>query len=221
MASEKQIAANRANAQHSTGPRTGDGKAASSRNALRHGLTARGFIILDGQESAFEQLESALRDSLVPNGPLQEVIFKRALESAWNLERCRLAETTLHSRLGSPTLDPLLDDQNEPRYNRIHKYAREAENSMYKAMRELGKLQAEDRYRAETAKSQPEHSATASPAVSEVCPVSQVMATLNRARRNEAKLGKPSEQPPAHRIEANPEPTPTNEASCAVTAMAA
>jgi hypothetical protein len=39
MASEKQIAANRANAKKSTGPRTGAGKQKSSRNAFRHGLS--------------------------------------------------------------------------------------------------------------------------------------------------------------------------------------
>ena len=40
MASEKQIAANRANAKRSTGPKTLVGKMASSRNAYRHGLSA-------------------------------------------------------------------------------------------------------------------------------------------------------------------------------------
>ena len=39
MASEKQIAANRVNAERSTGPRTAKGKRASSRNAYRHGLS--------------------------------------------------------------------------------------------------------------------------------------------------------------------------------------
>ena len=38
MATEKQIAANRANAKRSTGPTTAGGKARSSQNALRHGL---------------------------------------------------------------------------------------------------------------------------------------------------------------------------------------
>jgi hypothetical protein len=40
MATEKQIAANRANAQKSTGPKTAAGRSKSSRNAFRHGLTA-------------------------------------------------------------------------------------------------------------------------------------------------------------------------------------
>jgi hypothetical protein len=39
MASEKQIAANRANAMRSTGPKTAVEKLKSSRNAYRHGLS--------------------------------------------------------------------------------------------------------------------------------------------------------------------------------------
>jgi hypothetical protein len=39
MATEKQIAANRANAKRSSGPKTVSGKLVSSRNAYRHGLS--------------------------------------------------------------------------------------------------------------------------------------------------------------------------------------
>jgi hypothetical protein len=39
MASERQLAANRANARKSTGPRSSSGKKRASRNALKHGLT--------------------------------------------------------------------------------------------------------------------------------------------------------------------------------------
>jgi hypothetical protein len=39
MATEKQIAANRANAKRSTGPKTSAGKSKASRNAFRHGLS--------------------------------------------------------------------------------------------------------------------------------------------------------------------------------------
>ena len=49
MASEKQIAANRRNALLSSGPRTLAGKRASSRNSLRHGLTARNNDNLSGE----------------------------------------------------------------------------------------------------------------------------------------------------------------------------
>ena len=39
MATQKQIAANRANSKRSTGPKTAAGKLRSSRNAFRHGLS--------------------------------------------------------------------------------------------------------------------------------------------------------------------------------------
>ena len=50
MTSLKQIEANRRNAENSTGPRSEAGKQRSSRNAVRHGLTA---------ETVIEPLEDA------------------------------------------------------------------------------------------------------------------------------------------------------------------
>ena len=50
MATEKQIRANRENAKKSTGPRTAAGRARSSRNALRHGLSLP--VTLDAETSA-------------------------------------------------------------------------------------------------------------------------------------------------------------------------
>ena len=41
MSSAAQLQANRRNAQQSTGPRTGAGKARSSQNAVKHGFTGR------------------------------------------------------------------------------------------------------------------------------------------------------------------------------------
>ena len=149
MATPAQILANRENAQLSTGPRSEEGKANSSANALRHGLAARGLIVLPGQEPAFEQLETGLRTSLCPIGTLQETLFTCILESAWNLHRCRLAEAQLYLSATDANIDPLLDFQNEAKYARIHRYARQSQNSMLRVMRELGKIQTEIQYRQE------------------------------------------------------------------------
>jgi hypothetical protein len=45
MTTDRQLAVNRANAQHSTGPGTMQGKATSSRNNTRHGLRATSPVI--------------------------------------------------------------------------------------------------------------------------------------------------------------------------------
>jgi hypothetical protein len=45
MTSERQKAANRANALHSTGPKTEEGKAAVRFNAFRHGLLAQDVVL--------------------------------------------------------------------------------------------------------------------------------------------------------------------------------
>ncbi len=46
--SQRQMEANRRNAISSTGPRTVEGKARSSRNALKHGIFAQEVVIRDG-----------------------------------------------------------------------------------------------------------------------------------------------------------------------------
>ncbi|HJT89828.1 MAG TPA: hypothetical protein VJ732_18285, partial [Bryobacteraceae bacterium] len=48
--SEKQLAANRANAAKSTGPRTPEGKARSAQNARKHGFTASSFAVVRLEE---------------------------------------------------------------------------------------------------------------------------------------------------------------------------
>jgi hypothetical protein len=45
MSTEAQIAANQANAQHSTGPQSAAGKAASSQNRRLHGLALSGLRV--------------------------------------------------------------------------------------------------------------------------------------------------------------------------------
>ena len=51
------------------GPRR---KAVVSRNALKHGLTARGTVLLEGEDAAmFAEFQAALRAELAPEGLLQ------------------------------------------------------------------------------------------------------------------------------------------------------
>jgi hypothetical protein len=53
MATKAQIRANRRNAQKSTGPRTPQGKAVVSQNAIKHGLFARQDVISSESQADF------------------------------------------------------------------------------------------------------------------------------------------------------------------------
>ena len=68
MATEKQIQANRNNAKKSTGPRTEQGKAASSQNALKHGLLARDAVLPGEDPADYEAQIAALEADIQPEG---------------------------------------------------------------------------------------------------------------------------------------------------------
>lgn len=88
--SPARIAANRANARKSTGPRTPEGKARSSRNALKHGLLARHAIIRDDpaeDRDAFDELLNQLTAEYQPVGPTQRLLVERIAVCYWRLRR--------------------------------------------------------------------------------------------------------------------------------------
>ena len=96
MATKRQIRANRENARKSTGPKTEAGKAASSANALRHGLTAEILVLLPDEDGdAFERLRESVIAELAAAGALQEVLAERAAVLLWRLDRVARMEAEL------------------------------------------------------------------------------------------------------------------------------
>jgi hypothetical protein len=95
--SERKLAANRANAQKSTGPRTPQGKARSSMNAVKHGryavkhgLFAQAVVLPDDRaESPAElnQMRIRLREEIAPTNLMEELIVERLLACHWRLRR--------------------------------------------------------------------------------------------------------------------------------------
>jgi hypothetical protein len=87
MASEAQILANRLNAQKSTGPRTREGKAIVSQNAVKHGLTTRQDIISSEKQADFELYRDQMLDELDPIGPMESMLTERIVSLSWRLKR--------------------------------------------------------------------------------------------------------------------------------------
>ncbi len=87
MTTERQVEANRRNAQRSTGPKTEKGKAVAKFNALRHGLTAKEVVIPGEDEEAFMDLRDRLVRELDPEGVLESQLVDRIAVGLWRLRR--------------------------------------------------------------------------------------------------------------------------------------
>ena len=86
MTSLKKSAANRANAKHSTGPKTEIGKLRASGNSAKHSLFARKLFLDDEERERFEEFRSAIYQQLSPSTTLQQIKCEHIVTSAWNLE---------------------------------------------------------------------------------------------------------------------------------------
>jgi hypothetical protein len=108
VTSERKKAANRANALHSTGPKTPEGKAVVRFNAFRHGLLAQDVVLPGEEADAFEDLWNQVRANLSPMGPVEEFLVDRVVNAMWRLKRLGRAETALlHSRVHGLKADRL------------------------------------------------------------------------------------------------------------------
>jgi hypothetical protein len=108
----------RENAQHSTGPRTPEGKARAAQNSTRHGLYAKSNLIRGENADAFQKLSSSFFDDLVPTGSIECELVNDMADAAWRKRRYRRIEAEIFesafaardARDGEPgDIDGLLD----------------------------------------------------------------------------------------------------------------
>jgi len=96
LVSEKQQSANRRNAQHSTGPKTPEGKAAVCLNALKYGLRARNLLILGEDPEEYKQLWASLEAEWQPQTPTERLYLEQMCTSQWLIARFTGAESTMY-----------------------------------------------------------------------------------------------------------------------------
>jgi hypothetical protein len=86
MATQKQIKANRQNAKKSTGPKTAEGKAAVSQNAVKHGLFTDS-VVAGETEAEYEAFHGELLAELDPRGVIELLLAERVVSLWWRLIR--------------------------------------------------------------------------------------------------------------------------------------
>lgn len=90
---ERRLAANRANAQMSTGPRSAEGKIETRKNATRHSLLSSRLLLDDECQTEFENLLLELQATLRPVGLMELALVERIAISLWRQRRLVTAET--------------------------------------------------------------------------------------------------------------------------------
>jgi hypothetical protein len=94
MSRQRQIAANRLNAQKSTGPRTPEGKAVSSQNALQSGLDSDSQFVYGEDRADFSALQIEYNGRFQPL-TLKERFPDTLIRAGWLLRRLFRAEAHL------------------------------------------------------------------------------------------------------------------------------
>src|SRR5580704_63860 len=156
MATEKQTAANRLNAQKSTGPRTPEGRAAVRLNGVTHGLTAQTLVLKGESESDFKQLFDSLEAEHTPATPTEEALVVQLAMATWRLRRLYHQEAgfytcQLQSLVGMQK-DLNLDDAgrmghaaawSESTLKMFNRQEGRLERTFYRALHELQRLRKE------------------------------------------------------------------------------
>ncbi|MDP8981230.1 MAG: hypothetical protein M3O35_11650 [Acidobacteriota bacterium] len=92
---EARAARNRANAAHSTGPKTEAGKKRSSLNAYRHGLTGHTIILPVEDLDAYHTFTRKFFVEFKPQSMLENQLVQSLADTAWRMNRVPALENNL------------------------------------------------------------------------------------------------------------------------------
>ena len=152
MASQPKIDANRNNALQSTGPRTAEGKAVSSTNAVKHGLTAAFRVLPNENQPEFDALVADYHRTFSPSNTHERFLVDEMAQSRWLLARIRRLESAVIDQMlaatGSDDPDAvlaaaLLNNTAGP-FKTLQRYAAAAERSYYRALRQMQALRKQE-----------------------------------------------------------------------------
>ncbi len=111
--SAAQLAANRANSKMSTGPRTAEGKAKSSLNAVRIGLTGRTILLSASEADAYELHVARFASDCNPIGDREAELVQSLSDTQWRLNRIPILEAGLYASRRLDCAELFLDEADE------------------------------------------------------------------------------------------------------------
>jgi hypothetical protein len=140
MSTDAQIRANQANAQHSTGPKTEEGKSASSKNNFHHGLTGASFSVLSFEDPAdFEHVLNGLRIEHQPATMTESILVENMARAYW------LSKRALRCQDACFTDGNLTMEEQTKRLALFIRYQTTHDRAFHRNLTDLLKLRAEKR----------------------------------------------------------------------------
>jgi hypothetical protein len=144
MASQKQLLANRLNAKKSTGPRSVEGKARASMNALKTGIDARSQTIPGEPISQLEELTDDYYERFCPTTPEQRLLVDTLVDCEWLLRRFRRVEGQMwENPIFEITFAKAFRDDSD-HFARLQRRIDATQRNYRNALHELERLQAEE-----------------------------------------------------------------------------
>lgn len=136
--SPQRLAANRRNAQRSTGPKTAAGKAISSWNSLQHGLLSKRLVeSSDQKKEQFSQFLASAQQDLEPVGALEQLLVEKIAHEYWRLGIAARCETQEFTKSSPFAYTPYA---NTP-IGRILRYQTTINRQLFQAISQLERLQ--------------------------------------------------------------------------------
>jgi hypothetical protein len=139
--SPAQLAANRANAQLSTGPSTSAGRAISSQNLTTHGLARHNgvFLFLASEDpNGFEALKASLAAEHQPTTETESILLNTMVESHWLANRSLNLQSSCFDQQTGQITDPKM-------FTLYLRYQTTHTRAFHKSLNDLLKLRAESR----------------------------------------------------------------------------
>jgi len=150
MATDKQIEANRLNAQRSTGPRSAEGKARSRFNALQSGIDAESILLPGEDPAALEVLRAEYYEHHQPITPDERDTLECVIHAVCLMRRFRVLEAQLvqHELANTPDLDPSaplghIFSNASHKFVRLQTRMNSAERSFHRGLDRLDRLKSQ------------------------------------------------------------------------------
>jgi hypothetical protein len=141
MSSSAQIAANQANAQHSTGPATDAGKEACKFNATKHALSGKQIVVPGEDPAEYDALLAKLLVELAPANEREAMLSVEVVEHSWRHQRAIRIESQVLAKYGA--VECITEPEARKAFSLITRYGTSIERSLRRSREALDKLQKE------------------------------------------------------------------------------